>query len=113
MSTDVTRIAKTTGMTEKEIQSIKDYLFINKHDLGKQGIKRFDSDYMIAESWRRLIDGKPEQHDITLLKHERMESKLISEGMPQDEAHIQTAKKYNYSKEAQEFYGKIKRFKKG
>ena len=67
---------------------------------------------MIAESWQRLIDGKPESHDLTLIIHEIMERKLIEQGLSQDEAHNQATAKYNYDKEASEFYGKIKKFKK-
>lgn len=112
MTTDVRRISETTGIPESDIQAIKDYLFVKEHDLGTQGVRRFDPDYMIGESWRRLIDGKPEPHDLTLLNHEIEEKGLIAEGMSQDEAHIQATAKYNYAKEAEEYYGKIKKFKK-
>ena len=33
MKSDVHRIAKATGYSEKEIQEIKDFIFTNKHDL--------------------------------------------------------------------------------
>lgn len=112
MSTDVSRISETTGYSEDEIQAIKNYLFIDEHNLGDNGFRRFDPDYMIGESWRRLIDGKPEPHDLTLINHEIMEKRLISQGISQDEAHIRTTAKYNYDKEASEFYGKIKKFRK-
>lgn len=112
MKTDVQKIAKTTGYSEKEIQRIKNYIFIDKHDLGEGAYRRFDPDYMMGESWKRLIDGHPEPHDLTLLRHEMMEHDLIQQGYPQDKAHCITTKKYNYDKEASEFYGKIKKFKK-
>ena len=67
---------------------------------------------MMAESWRRLIDGKPESHDLTLLKHEIKEKELIGQGYSQDEAHRLTSAEYNYSKEASKFYAKIKKYKK-
>lgn len=67
---------------------------------------------MMVESWKRLIDGHPEPHDLTLLRHEMMEHDLIQQGYPQDKARCITTKKYNYDKEASEFYGKIKKFKK-
>ena len=85
---------------------------MEKHELGGTEKEYFDPDYMMAESWRRLIDGKPEKHDLTLLNHEIMECGLIQKGRSQQEAHIITAKKYNYDKEAQEFYGKIKKYRK-
>lgn len=112
MTTDVAKISKATGISEKEIQDIKNYIFLEKHDLGGEKKEYFAPDYMMAESWQRLISGKPEKHDITLLKHEIMEKKLMQSGMSQEMAHIETSKVYNYSKEAGEFYAKIKKYKK-
>lgn len=111
MKTDVSKIAKTTGFTQKQIQEVKDYIFYDKHDLGKEEPERFKPDFMMAQSWQRLMEGKPEKHDITLIRHEVMEKELIKQGMTQEEAHIVTSKKYNYGKEAQEYYAKIKKFK--
>ena len=54
-----------------------------------------------------------EKYDITLLKHEIMEKEHMKSGMAQEKAHIETSKVYNYSKEASEFYAKIKKYKKG
>ena len=112
MTTDVVKISKATGISEKEIQDIKNYIFLEKHDLGGEEKEYFAPDYMMAESWQRLMSGKPEKHDITLLKHEIMEKKLMQSGMSQEKAHIETSKVYNYSKEAGEFYAKIKKYKK-
>lgn len=111
MTTDVERIANTTGRSADEIQAIKNYIFIDEHDLF-DGRRRFDPDYMMAESWRRLIDGTPEPHDLTLINHEIMERGLMAQGMSQDEAHRMTSKVYDYPTEAREYYGKIKKFKK-
>ena len=47
-----------------------------------------------------------------MLKHELMEKELMKKGMSQEEAHIVTSQKYNYDKEATEFYGKIKKYRK-
>lgn len=112
MTTDVEKIAKTTGFSREQIQDIKNYIFIDKHDLGGKEPERFSPDYMMAESWRRLSAGKPEPHDLTLLRHEIMEKKLMDAGYSQEEAHILTTGKYNYGKEAKEFYDKIKKYKK-
>lgn len=112
MKTDAAKIAETTGLDKQAVQEIKNHLFLKEHDLGDSGIKRFDSDYMIAQSWQRLIVGKPKPHDLTLLRHESMEKELMSRGYTQDEAHILTSKKYSYEKEAYEFYGKIKKYRK-
>ena len=45
-----------------------------------------------------------------MIKHELMEKELMDQGMSQDEAHIVTSKRYNYGKEANEFYGKIEKY---
>lgn len=111
MKTDAKNIAKNTGYSEAQIKSIKKYLFIDKHDLGEDLKKRFEPDFMIAESWQRLIDGSQKPHDITLIKHELLEKELMGKGMSQDKAHIDASKKYNYEKEASEFYGKIKKYR--
>lgn len=109
--TDVNKIAINTGYSKNIIQKIKDYLFISKHDLGGN-FKRFDPDFYIAQSWDRLTKGTIEEHDLTLLKHEIMEKELIDKGFNQIEAHKITSKKYNYQKEAEEYYDKIEKSKK-
>lgn len=111
MKTDVARISETTGFAEEDIQTVKSYIFMEKHDLGGAELEYFAPDYMMAESWQRLIDGKPELHDITLLNHEIMERNLMKKGIPQNEAHIKASGKYNYAKEAGEYYAKIKKYK--
>lgn len=112
MKTDVSKISKVTGMDEKDIQGIKDFIFFEKHDLGGKELEHFEPDYMMAESWQRLVEGKPEAHDITMLKHEFLEKELIKNGMTQEQAHIEASMKYNYSKEAGEYYAKIEKYKK-
>lgn len=111
MKTDVAKIAATTGYTEAQIKEIKDFIFNEEHDLGDR-ISRFDPDYMMAETWQRLIAGNAEKHDLTLIRHEIMERELISAGHTQEEAHRITSATYNYKKEANEFYAKIKKYRK-
>lgn len=112
MTTDVDKISETTGISRDKIQEIKNFIFLEKHQLGGMEPEYFAPDYMMAESWRRLIDGKPEPHDITLINHELMEKELMKSGMSQKDAHIVTSKTYNYDKEASEFYDNIKKYKK-
>lgn len=108
---DVKRISKNTGYSEKKIREIKNYLFIDKHNLGDR-YDRFDPNFAIAQSWDRLMHGNIEKHDITLIKHEIYEKELISKGFSQDEAHKIASKEYNYRKESSEYYAKIKKRKK-
>ena len=78
MTADIVNIAKNTGYANEYITKVKEHLFMQKHDLGEYGIKRFDSDFDIAQSWQRLIDGKNiEVHDYILLEHEYAEQKYM------------------------------------
>ena len=91
MKTDVLRIAQNTGYSERTISRIKQFIFLETHDLGDGKIERFAACYEMAESWQRLIDGRNiQKHDLTLLKHEIMERKLMLKGLSQHDAHIQT-----------------------
>lgn len=110
MKTDAERIAHNTGYSKETVEAVKRYLFIDKHDLG-DSVRQFDEDFAIAQSWQRLIDGRPEPHDITLLKHEIMESELVKNGMSQEAAHIAASQKYNYDAEAQTYYALLKQRK--
>lgn len=112
MRTDVKRIAENTGYSEEEIQKIKNFVFVDKHELDPGVIARFAPSYEMASSWQRLVDGREIQsHDLTLLAHEKMESELMDKGYTQDQAHILASKKYNYAKEAFEYHDRIERNK--
>lgn len=112
MKNDVETISKNTGMEESAIRKVKNYIFFDKHNLGNGQFERFAPDYMMAESWKRLIDGKPKPHDLTLLRHELLEESLIKQGHTQSEAHLLASEKFNYSKEAKQFYDSITKYKK-
>ena len=93
------------AMTTDVIQRIKDFIFMDIHDLGGGRISRFDASFEMAQSWQRLIEGKNIQpHDLTLLRHEIMEKQLMDSGYTQDEAHTLTSQIYNYAKEAYKFH---------
>jgi hypothetical protein len=96
MKTDHVRIAENTEFTEQEILDVKNYLFVDKHNL-TEGFRRFDPDYDIAQSWQRLIDGgNIQDHDILLLKHEIMEMDMVKRGITQMQAHEETSHMFNY-----------------
>jgi hypothetical protein len=112
MTTDVQRIAENTGFDEDLIRSIKSFVFLEKHDLGDGQPDYFYPSYIMSQSWQRLIDGRNIlPHDITLLNHEKMEQELMQQGYSQDEAHRITEERYNYSKEAKDYYAEINRNK--
>ena len=110
MKNDCERIARNTGFTKEDIQTVKRYVFFEEHDLGGEKGELFAPSYEMAESWQRLVDGKEiQKHDITLLRHELMESSLVESGISQDEAHRLTSQKYDYGKEARAYYGSLER----
>ena len=107
------QIVKFLEIAKSDIQSIKDFIFCEEHELDGGVIQRFDPSYEMAESWQRLVDGKEIMtHDITLLRHERMERSLMLQGVPQDEAHMIATKKYDYGREAKLYHDQAKKYKK-
>lgn len=112
MKTDVNRIAQNTGFSERDIQNVKNFVFNDVHDLGGETEERFYPSYEMAQSWQRLIEGKNIQpHDITLIKHELTEQKLMKQGLSQNEAHRKAEKLYNYSDGVKKYYGETDQHK--
>ena len=113
MKTDIEKISKNTNFAVEDIKKTKNHVFFDKHDLGDGRIDRFDFEFMMSQSWQRLIEGKNiQKHDFTLLKHELLEKSYEDNGMNHNQAHILATKKYNYSKEAREYYAEINKHKK-
>ena len=116
-STDSKRIAENLGKSEEDIKKVKAYLFEDKSlfDSYVGQWRRFDPDCAIAQSWQRLMIGKDiKPHDKTLIEHELLEMKIKKEN-PQIEhlkAHEIATRKYNYQKEAEEYYGNLKKHRK-
>ncbi len=96
MTTDTKRIAQSTGINQDKIDKIKNHIFVQEHDL-LEGHKRFDPSYDMAQSWQRLTNGKFEEKDIVLLKHEYAELRYMEKGLSQSEAHTKASKRYNYA----------------
>lgn len=65
-----------------------------------------------AQSWQRLIQGKTEPHDLTLLQHESYERELVESGMSQADAHVMATQKYNYAKEVNDYYAALEKHRK-
>ena len=101
----VRRIAQNSGMREKAMDTIFNHVFLTKHEL-YIGYCTFPPDYDMAESFRRLSEGKNIQtHDLILLKHEWLEAHLMKRyGYDYDTAHEITSRKYNYKKALIEWY---------
>ena len=115
-STDSKKIADNLGKEESDIRKIKAYLFeddsLIDQDTGES--RQFDPDCAIAQSWKRLMTGKDiKPHDKTLIEHELLEMKIKQENPSIDhvKAHELASEKYNYPKEALEYYGNLKKHK--
>lgn len=100
----IDHIANNTGISKKSISKIYDHVFINEYEISG-GKRRFDPDYYMAESFRRLREGKNiQKHDLIMLKHERLEYELMKKlHLKYDEAHKITERKYNYQKALNKF----------
>lgn len=109
MSTDIQRIAKFTGIDEKIIAEIKNYVFMEYHEL-ETGYRRFDPCFSMAVSWQRLLLGRGLSHDITLLRHEYEELNLVKQGLTCSQAHELAQKKYDYNKEVKEYHAKSNKY---
>lgn len=116
-STDSKKIADNIGKEESDIRKIKAYLFEDDSlidpDTGES--RQFDPDCAIAQSRQRLMNGKDiKLHDKTLIEHELLEMKIKQEnpGIDHVKAHELASEKYNYPKEALEYYGNLKKHKK-
>lgn len=116
-STDVRKIADNLGKNESDIRKIKEYLFGDNSfwDSDTRTSRAFDPDCAIAQSWQRLMIGQNIQpHDRTLIEHELLEMQIKREN-PEIEhwkAHELAAQKYNYPKEADEYYGNLEKYNK-
>ena len=55
-----------------------DHVFIREHKFKDGSVHKFYPDYYMAHSWLRLWEGKNiQKHDITMLKHELEEEKIM------------------------------------
>ncbi len=99
---DVTEIAKNTGIKSTNIRKVKDHLFYDSHlldrfvDQGEPAVmSRFDSDLGIAKAWERLRSGNFSDADVQLLRHEAAEAnRMRSWGPGCSKAHDAAERRY-------------------
>lgn len=93
----INQISNNAKIDKETVKRAYNHVFINKYDLGA-GLDNFNPDYDMAESWRRLSEGKNIQvHDKIMLEHEALESIYMNEyNLKYTEAHDKTNLKYNY-----------------
>ena len=95
--TVVAAIERESGITKEEAERAFSHLFIEEHDLGENGVRRFYEDYEISQSMQRILQGRGIcQHDRLLFQHELVESIYMARGIPQGQAHDQANLLYNY-----------------
>lgn len=98
----VDKISKNTDFSKRFVGEVYDHVFENTHIL-VNGEKRFDSDYDMALSFRRLMDSTYNQADIILLRHEHLERAIEKRyNTTYQEAHDLTTTKYDYDKALRE-----------
>ncbi len=103
---DIKAVSESSGMSENDIQQIKNHVFHNKHKLYDGTVDKFDPDYDMAVAWKRLTEGIPEDRDILLLKHELLESQMEKEyNLTAAEAHKKATETYDWAGKIDEILG--------
>lgn len=98
---EIAAVAKNTGYSETDIDTIFSHIFELEHLFRDGTIHRFFPDYYMQHSWMRLREGKNIQpHDLVLLMHELAEAKIMGKGtdIVYEDAHEIVEKTYNYKK---------------
>lgn len=102
---DTELVAANTGFSVQEVSQIRRHVFFNKHKL-YDGYDRFAPDYDMAVAWKRLKSGKYLPRDITLLRHELLESRLEKEyNLTAGEAHAMASEQYDWQRQLLEEMG--------
>lgn len=91
---DIAKVAKSSGLTEEEVEKVRNHLFFAEHKLSK-GVSRFDESPDIANAWEALEQGRAKDLDIMLIKHELEELTIMEKyGYDYDKAHLLANRKY-------------------
>lgn len=101
----IKKMSKNANISENAAKDIYQHIFIKEHTFQDGSVKRFDPDYHMAESFRRILEGKDiKPHDIVMLKHEKLELGLMKKyNMVYEEAHSLAETKYSYNKALNDF----------
>lgn len=95
--TVVGAISQASGLTREEADRAFSHLFLEKHDLEENGVRRFYADYEISQSVQRILLGRGVcEHDRILFRHELEEAINMAAGLAQGEAHDMANLRYNY-----------------
>lgn len=101
----IDKIAVNTGLTKESAKNIYEHVFTGRHLFKSGEMRAFDPDYDMAESFRRILEGKDiKPHDLIMLKHEKLELSLIKKyNMTYEDAHDLANRKYNYNEALTKF----------
>lgn len=103
---EIRAVSKNTGFSEEDIDKVFAHIFELKHLFKDGTVRKFDPDYYMQHSWMRLREGKNiQKHDLTLLRHEIEEAKIMGTGLDvvYEVAHAEVEKTYNYVEELLEY----------
>lgn len=105
----INRLANNANISQKSAQNIYEHVFINKHIFRDGEVKLFDPDYDMAESFRRILEGKNiKPHDFVMIKHENLELNLMKKyNLTYEDAHAITNRKYNYENALVQFLKEV------
>ena len=91
---DIAKVAKSSGLSKKDVEKVRNHLFFEKHNLEK-GFVRFDESAEIANAWEALEQGRATELDIMLIKHELEELTIMEKyGYDYSIAHLLADKKF-------------------
>ncbi|MST73455.1 hypothetical protein FYJ75_00215 [Roseburia sp. MUC/MUC-530-WT-4D] len=109
--TVINRIAKNGNISKKSAKNIYNHVFVESHRFADGSTRMFDPDYDMAESFRRILDGKDiKSHDIVLIKHENLELNLMKKyNLAYEDAHNLAVRKYDYEKALDEFLKEVEK----
>ncbi|MBR2674304.1 MAG: hypothetical protein IKE52_02470 [Mogibacterium sp.] len=103
---EIESVAQNSGFSTKEIEIVFEHIFEKEHLFEDGSIKKFDSDYYMAQSWLRLREGKSiQKHDFVMLRHELEEAKIMSKNLEisYEKAHNIAEEKWSYKKALMEY----------
>ncbi|MCL4935445.1 minor capsid protein [Streptococcus suis] len=98
----IDKIANSSGVDKATVENALAHILDNTYQLWdseefEYRDRNFYPHYDMAQSFQRLMLGKPRESDIIMLKHESLESHYMNEyNMAYDDAHKLANEKYNY-----------------
>lgn len=93
------------NFSKSDVEIAFNHVFNDEHDLSS-GKGLFIPDYDMAQSWTRLINNNSiKNHDLVLLRHERLEHDFmyITDSLDYNAAHEKTDEVYSYTKALKNF----------